>query len=198
MSDSRKPVETITGNGGRIVGSACGECGIFYSAKGNTDHVERAETCCKPHVCKECGKESERWHTLCRNCAYLKRLREWQAKPDTEWDGSFPVMLWDDDKYFFDEEYLLEYVDEQEGGWENIEIEACDPVVPRPFDVHEFLQDDLSEDGEVEGDWNTFNDTVNSWIKEHFPKTYIGNGKRITSALRLHYETAASNQKGQP
>ncbi len=187
---TKKPVETITGNGGRIVGTACGECGIFYSAKGNVDHVERAETCCKPHICKQCGGESQKWHTLCRGCAHLKRLGAWQAKPDTRWDGSFPVMVWNDDQYLFDEDQLLEYVHELEGGWEDMEVEACDPVVPRSFDVHQFLADDFAEDGEMEGDWNGFNDTVNDWIKKHFPKTYIGNGERITVDVRLRYESA--------
>lgn len=169
--------EVIRGNNDRIVGHACGKCGTFYSAKGNTDHVERASTCCKPHVCQQCQGESEKWYTKCRNCIRLNRLEAWRLKPWTKWDGSFPVMTWDDDKYIWCEDELAEYLEEHAS--DELEFEGCSPVVLRSFDVEEFLQDELREDSEIAGA-EEFNDTVNAWISENFPKTYIGNGTRIT------------------
>lgn len=184
----KKPVEKITGNNGRIVGYACGECGILYTTRGSDTPEEQAHNCCAPYHCKKCQKETRKYYTLCEECSYAARLEVWKAVPSTSWDGSFPIMLWDDDRYFFDEEEFLDFIDDHEGGWDGVEIEACDPVVPRCFEVHDFLQDDLGEDSEVNGDWQAFDKMVNDWIKEHFPKTYIGNGQRITDSVAEYYK----------
>lgn len=179
-------VEVIRGNNERVVGYACRKCGILYTVKGGDDAEDRAFTCCAPYACSECKAETERYHTLCRSCSYTKRLNAFIAKGETPWDGKFPIVVWDSDKYLFDEEQLLEYIHEY--GW--TEFEGCDEVVPRSFEVHDYLSDDLHEDSEMEGDWREFDKTVNAWIVEHFPKHYEGNGQRITPGVEYAYPTA--------
>lgn len=186
--------ETIRGNNDRVVGYACTKCGWCRMTKNNKDAQREAETCCEPRICK-CGAECKRYHTACYNCCYLARLEKFQSQPEYKWNGEFPIVVWDDDKFLFDEDELHDYMDGLEEGAEP-EFEACDPVVPRCFEVHDFLQDDLYEDAEMEGDWKRFDKFVNGWIQKHFPKSYIGNGKRITLCVNKLFSRPMPGKEG--
>lgn len=166
-----------------IKGWVCKKCSRYW---GNDEHMAR--WCCSDdHPCK-CGNRKSKRYTVCDSCRSKKTHDEWFALPEHEWDGEFPVGVWDTgDEYFFDECSLIEYLceryevsDPKELTDEQIESVwfcACWQHKPRCFELGDYLSDDLPEDDET--DFDDIDKIVNDWIAENAPKTWEHAKKRI-------------------
>lgn len=173
--------ERIYGDNNRLIGYACRKCGILYTTKHyRDDHQQRAETCCSDKPCPVCGKTLEKYRTKCFACSQHERLMKFAAKPEEAWDGKYPVTLFDDDRYFFHDEELCDYLADIEPG-DYPEIEACDEMANRNFSVSEHVEWD-DDFGNIDGE-KEIDDHVNKWIKDNVPPRYTGNGQRITSQV---------------
>lgn len=174
-------VELIYGDGNRIVGHACKKCGLLYTAKQHpSDHEEKAMKCCQPNSCPKCQKSMEKYRLTCFDCMRAEMHAKFAAKPESAWDGEWPVVLYGDDRYFFDEHELADYIDELEEPCE-LEFEACDKVNYRAFHVAEHVEWD-DEHGDIPNE-QEIDKHVNDWIKANVPPLYTGNGQRITSQV---------------
>lgn len=181
--------ERIHGDNDRLIGHSCRKCGLLYTTKQyRDDHQQRAETCCSEKQCPGCGKKLEKYRTKCWACCQHDSLLKFAAKPEAVWDGKYPVALFNNDKYFFHEEELADYLADIE---DYPEIEACDEMGNRRFSVSEHVEWD-DEHGDI-GNENEIDDYVNKWIKDNVPPRYTGNGQRITEqvykSLNLKLET---------
>lgn len=182
----KKDPEVIRGDGERVVGHACRSCGLLYTTKHYHDSLERAAACCEPQDCPGCKKKMQKHYFLCSDCQKLKRLRAFQSKPDAVWDGSYPVCLFDEDRYFFhpDEvaDYLADWHEDADSLDDFPEFEACSKLENRNFDVSELVEWD-SDWGEIE-DAEEINAHVDEWVEKHVPARYEGNGQRITNRIK--------------
>lgn len=183
-------------------GWACKRCGKFYGddstpASGSrealpSDRCEyMARWCCASSLPCACGGRMTSIYTVCDACRLKAKNDDWNAKTPVEWNGEFPIAVWDDDKYFFDADALYEYVDdlvEDGGNVDDLKLTKCKNHEPREFELAEFLSDDLPEDFELpKGAAADINDDVNKWIKSHVPSLWFGTGERISRAsLELH------------
>lgn len=190
--------ERIYGDNNRLVGYACRKCGLLYTAKNyREDYQQRAETCCQDKPCPTCGKKLEKYRLKCFQCSQQERYSQFAAKPESVWDGKYPVTLFGDDKYFFHDEELSDYLADIEPE-DYPEIEACDEMGNRCFSVSEHVEWD-DEHGDI-GNENDIDDYVNKWIKDNVPPRYIGNCERITEqvykSLGLTYDASGQEVLG--
>jgi hypothetical protein len=68
---------------------------------------------CTHKVC-ECGKIMKKYQIRCDSCDFKSDREIFLALPFREWDLISPVCTTDGDKYFFNEEDLIEYMQEDE------------------------------------------------------------------------------------
>jgi len=113
-----------------------------------------ASWCCCTHKTCECGEVHSKSWTICDTCRAKKDSDRWFVKPEVEWDGEFPIGLWDDDKYFFSPDDLADYLVDVDRGEEFLRVEdlrltTCEPNRASHFDVTEYCCDELPEDGEI-------------------------------------------------
>lgn len=157
-----------------VKGWVCKRCSRFYG-----EHEYGARYCCSTHrPCDSCGKRSDKRFSKCRECQEKDASEKWFAKTAIEWDGEFPIALWDDDKFFFDESDLETYLDQIESELdENVWLTSCYPLTGRYFDMTEYLCDELPEEGDL--DDAEINKIVNDWIGENGPYSFQVTGKRL-------------------
>lgn len=100
----------------------------------------------------ECGNTFGKGRTICDSCHSKNRTEKYYALPMVEWDGTTPVCTFDDDRFFFDEDSLLDYMADMKHEEPDVEHEVqlvlCEPGKLRLID-HDDWCDDLPEDGEL-------------------------------------------------
>lgn len=159
----------------------CGNCRRIWGSHGHDEHM--AKWCCCTHMICKCGQEHSKNYTCCDQCRAQKRTEAWYAKPETDWDGSFPIALEDGDKYFFDESDLIDYLSEYEGNHQdiidNVWLTTCHPVKPRYFEVSEWLCDDLPEDSDGPKDAKSIDERINAILGEIGIVSYMADSVRL-------------------
>ena len=140
--------------------------GMYY---GENEHLARWAG--STHQKCECGNVYERGRTRCNSCDSKLRHEKYTTFPMVEWDGSTPVCTFDDDKFFFDECSLLDWMGElkweaeQSGeGLPIVELVLCEPHSLGYVDVDHWA-DDLPEDGELPSEVQEKLDELNAAIK---------------------------------
>lgn len=98
-----------------------------------------------------CGEVMPKFRIRCDKCSAITRADEYKKKPYQEWDGKTPLYLYDDDKYFFDESDIEDYLEENELEPEDLQLVICTPNYLRTID-YDLWEDVLAEDQELP-DW---------------------------------------------
>jgi hypothetical protein len=78
---------------------------------GKDERAARYSGC--THKQCECGGLMERHWLKCAECRHKAHAERFNALPFKEWNGE-PVCTWDAQKYFFDEDDLIEYCEDNE------------------------------------------------------------------------------------
>jgi hypothetical protein len=96
--------------------------------------------------CEECGKPIEKSRVRCSECQEKKSRALFLAMSTKEWDRETPLYSRHVEEFFFDEESLLDYCDEELCHTiEEMELIICEPRYARQLDVDDFC-DELPED----------------------------------------------------
>ncbi len=74
-----------------------------------TEHVARSMGC--THNICGCGKEKTIGRKKCESCQSQSYQKYYLNKPFKEYDGT-PCFIWNDDKFFWDESDILEWVED--------------------------------------------------------------------------------------
>lgn len=173
MTRTAKPRIEYTGNSElrAVEGWCCKTCNRFW---GDSQHM--ACWCCATHVpCKDCGQWTEKTYTHCEACRSkmeCERFDKLDAKP---YDGSV-VCQYDDHRFFFDEDELLEYLAEiyyadDERGCDGLMLVFAEGRKPKwRHDVSELVCDDLDPDSE----WDTseIDRKIAEWVESNAPTVY--------------------------
>ncbi|WP_085631488.1 hypothetical protein [Pseudomonas sp. R16(2017)] len=115
---------------------------------GNDEHMAR--WCGATH--RRCEKNPEHpiheVRSYCGQCHDESRMAKFAAMPVKEWAGE-PMVIFDGDRYFFDEDDLRDYLVESEIDLADLQLCICEPNMPSEIDPSDVFVDDLPEDGEI-------------------------------------------------
>lgn len=103
--------------------------GFYYGKDGNGER--RAREAGATHVkCPECDKVrvKDNWG-VCESCRDKKYQQRFLDMPWKEWDGVTPLVIYGDDRFFFDEDDINSYLEDSED--ESLQLCICEPVYAR-------------------------------------------------------------------
>ena len=75
------------------------------------EHMARWSSC--THLKCDCGKVMSKSWTKCDDCRHKMDVEKYNSMPRKPHDGQFPLALFRGDEFFFDEDALYSYCDEQ-------------------------------------------------------------------------------------
>lgn len=101
------------------------------------------------HSACECGNLMKRSWTKCDSCRSVSNQEKYKAMPFKEWDMKTPLVIFYDDKYFFDADEIEEYLEEHELKDEDLQLVICEPNYLSTIDSGNW-EDVLPVDGDGE------------------------------------------------
>lgn len=125
----------------------------------------------------DCGGIIERGYTKCPECRRKSSIERHNSLPFKEWDGKEPICTCDGDTYFFDEESLIDYMEENEET--EIDLLFCTPIYYTPISFDEIAQEP-HDDWEPEKELCDKIDEFNAYLKTLAPHSWMP-GKIRTS-----------------
>lgn len=187
MSEGTLPNEEAAEHRTNISGWVCKTCRRFY---GDEEGAERtARYCCeKDHECgtEGCnGRAGKPW-IYCDPCIKKRADARWAGLEQVAWDGDTPLVLFDDDHYFFDVDDLEYFLDEEGLTLEKIQLVIAEEDRKPRFDIQEFLCDYLPEGEDVDGA-EKLDKFVNRWIGNNVPSSWVPSKKRPTLVSLKQY-----------
>lgn len=140
--------------------------GIIYTPK---EETARYNNC--THKTCDCGKPMQKYYTKCEDCRAISARERYMALPFEEWDLIKPVCTVDADKYFFNEEDIIEYMEEEEIN--NLDLLICKPNEWKQIG-EDYWSDQMPEDsdGELPDSMQKALDGLNAIIKTLPPQSY--------------------------
>jgi hypothetical protein len=90
-------------------------------------------------------------NSYCDECRHARRQAKFAAMPIKEWAGE-PLVIFDSDQYFFDEDSLRDYLIDSDIDLADLQLCICEPNYPSQIDPADHFCDDLPEDGEIRDD----------------------------------------------
>jgi hypothetical protein len=144
-----------------------------------------ARYCCSTSFPCDCGGRFSKSRVRCESCQAAKDKAEWFEKPAVEWDGKFPIAIWNSERFFWCGTELQDWIEEQDEETlglnpkldDSIWLTSCKPNNGRDFEMSDFLSDELHEDSTL--DDSEINKTVNDWIAKNAPFSWSMTGDRL-------------------
>ncbi|MBX9404543.1 hypothetical protein K5E40_02485 [Pseudomonas baetica] len=90
-------------------------------------------------------------NSSCNECRHVRRQAKFAAMPVKDWAGE-PLVIFDGDRYFFDEDSLRDYLIDSDIELADVQLCICEPNYPREIEPEDHFCDDLPEDGEIRDD----------------------------------------------
>lgn len=121
--------------------------GRFYGEGAEAERLARWDGA--THLaCTGCGATTYKSYTLCDRCRNEAQVTRWEALQLVDYDGKSMFCLYQDDRFFADEEEFFDYCDENELEPGKVMLVACVPRGLRTLDSS-YWEDDLAEDGDL-------------------------------------------------
>ncbi|MBD2816675.1 hypothetical protein ID850_18510, partial [Xenorhabdus sp. Flor] len=108
----------------------------------------------------------------CEICYEESRQRKFMSMERKAWDRETPLVIFDTDQYFWDEDDLDEYCDEYETSPSELQLVICEPNYPDEINGEDYFQDDLPPDGELPDALQQAFDTLNAVIRNSPPLSW--------------------------
>lgn len=163
-----------------IEGWVCKTCRRFY---GDNEHIARY-CCAKDRKCETEGcqnRTKSNGYIVCDPCCNKKDHNRWLKLKEVEWDGETPLVLHDDDQFFFSADDLEYYLEEHNLKVEDLRLVVCEEEGKPLFDMYDLMEDYLP-DGLDHDDATKINAVVNRWIEKHVPVVWTAGDKRPSIA----------------
>ena len=177
MKTGKLPYEEAAERKNNLSGWVCKTCRQYWA-----NDERAARWCCASDT--ECGEEgckerTDKSYTRCTTCRGKQDVARWEALKEVEWDEETPLVLDDDDTYFFHPEDLERYLEDHELKIEDLRLVLCVPEHKPNFDMTDLMADYLPEDQDCD-DPTEINKVVNDWIEEHAPEMWVPGKTRPT------------------
>ncbi|MCS3433672.1 hypothetical protein [Klebsiella sp. BIGb0407] len=86
--------------------------------------------------------------SYCEICHKLKREAHFATLERVVWGGE-PLVIFDDDTYFFDMESLADYCLDNSVLPSELQLVICSPNYPAEFDIEQHCENEFPEDGDI-------------------------------------------------
>ena len=103
---------------------------------------------CTHRPCEDCGAPTSKSYIRCDACRHKTDVARWESLPLVEWDGETPLCEFDGDRYFFDEDEVYDYAEDEDLHVSELRLVVCAPNYAQEVDA-DYWCDDLPEDGEL-------------------------------------------------
>lgn len=179
---------TVTTPKGTVQGWACLTCNRVFA--GASTDLDVARFCCAtdlPCQTEGCRERRGKPWIYCPACKEKYDAARYAAFPEKDWDGETPLVLFDDDRYFFDVDEIADDLEEHDLKIEDVRFEICVPGPHPEFDMDDFLMDWLPEDMDSDVPPADINKIVNEWMGKNLPKVWVAGKMRPSLAsLQAH------------
>lgn len=147
-----------------------------------------AEYSCAVGLICACGKITEdKHHLLCEDCRNKKEIVDYNKLEQVAWDGVTPLCLFSSDKYFFGEDEIYEYCEDEGIDIQSLDLVLCEPNEPPYFDINDYCIDYLPEDLTLD-DYTAKNEKsaleveeiVNNFLESISPLSWGKGNKRVS------------------
>jgi len=118
----------------------------FFGDNKDSEHMARFSSC--THRLCDCGNIMERGYSKCRFCINNANIERYNALPFREWDGVTPVYSETQDTYFFNEQEIIDYCEDEEILPERLRLVLCKPNNFSHIDYEQWqdiMPDDVDE-----------------------------------------------------
>ena len=95
------------------------------------------------YCCLECGSIVKKGYS-CNKCAEKRMDDKYSKAPFKEWDGETPLCIFNDDTYFFSEDEIEDYLEENEIEADELQLMICSPNHVHEIDA-DYWYDDMPE-----------------------------------------------------
>lgn len=146
--------------------------GRFWGNGKDAEHMARYSGC--THHIAPCGHKAIIGWSLCDDCRSKKQQENYLKLPLIEWDGVTPLCLYNEDKYFFDEDDIVMYCEDSEIPSTDLQLCICTPNKYTEVDVDAIAPEDVSPedyDGDLPKVIQDALDALNKVIRE-YPKPF--------------------------
>lgn len=110
-------------------------------------------------------------HTWCEVCQAERRQVKFDAMDRKPWDGTSPVVIFDTDTYFFDEDAVRDWLIDNDIKPEDARLVYCTPNMASEVDGDHWC-DDLQEDGELSANLEAALEELNKVIRAEPPLSW--------------------------
>lgn len=114
--------------------------------------------------CDSCGSITRKYYRLCDPCAAKNRSLKYAQMDKVVWDRETPIFSQTHDRFFFSEDDLRDYINDNEVSVESLELFLCQPKYLDQID-DDYWSESLPEDGELPDDVQAALDNLNSVIR---------------------------------
>ena len=172
-----RPYET-NATRAHVTGWACKHCNRFYGDDERSQH--QARWCCAtdlPCNTSECVGRLSKPYLHCDKCRERRATAKWEARERRAWDGK--QMLYSEiiDKYASTphemHELCIDYREDEGSQLSEMRVVLCEPVSAPCFDIHDYLNDVLPEDGNAPGEWEAVEKAYEEYVKANKPFSWM-------------------------
>lgn len=157
--------------------------GHFYGFGPDAESIARYDGCTHK-TCDFCNEDYFK-NSYCKPCHKRKRSKVYESLEFKEWDGETPLVIFDDDTYFFDEDSIHDYAEEHGVKVESLWLVICQPVHLHEYEINEDHVDELPDDHLVEdGDVLDAVEALNAAIKKAGPIGWEDGSEKTTVRSR--------------
>lgn len=136
--------------------------------------------------CQDCGVEFEKQYTYqkrCSSCDFKYQNQKYLALELVEWDGKTPLCIYGDDTYFFDQDDIVNYCEDNDVESSQLQLVLCEQSKFGQINIAEQFQDVLHEDWEHDAELERLEKQLNDYLAKASTNTWFATNKRVTVSL---------------
>lgn len=124
---------------------------------------------CTHRACatEHCTGLTEKHYMYCILCRDKRETERYMAMPFLSWDGKTPLCLHDSDQFFFDEDDIEQYCEENDVNASELRLVICKPQHAHTVDPSDIYESLLPEDSDVPDELQAAFDELNKKILEY-------------------------------
>lgn len=121
-------------------------------------------------ACVKCG-EVHVINGYCRTCRNTMENAKFQAMEKQDWNGIYPLVIFNSDEYFFDSDDLDNYCDQNEVKAHELRLCLCVPNMAREVES-DYWENDLPDDGDIPEEMQEALEKLNEVIRKAPPLSW--------------------------